>query len=131
MIVRLTDSQHALLCTWGESQGAASAEEACRLLLAMLLECTGEPASTKALPTLTTRPQRWNGIRVYRHSVQIPPYQRSRKTRALWSWGARQGHQNISASLRALVDQLGELWDLELPNDKNLQTFLATFAVAA
>jgi len=124
MVVRLTDAQHQMLLNWGRAQGVSSVDDACQLLLAMLLECTGDPKHLGPLPARDNRPKTWNGVRVYSSYVRISPYTRSAKTRALWAWGAPRGEPNISAALRALIDTLGNLWVTARPMTENVAAFV-------
>jgi hypothetical protein len=77
----------------------------------MLLECTGDPKTRENVSKIANpRPKGWNGVRLYSKYVRIPAFIHSPRTRALWFWGARHGHDNISASFRALVESLPNVW---------------------
>lgn len=125
MIMRLTDKQFETLSQWGHAQGLTSCDDACHLLLSMILECLGDPKTAEAIPRPPNpRAKVWNGVRVYSKHVIIPTFKASPRTRALWLWGARRGEPNIAASLRALVDLLGEVWDPTKSTEVNLATFV-------
>lgn len=125
MIMRLTDKQFETLSQWGHTQGLTSCDDACHLLLSMILECLGDPKTAEAIPrSPNPRAKVWNGVRVYSKYVRIPTFKSSPRTRALWLWGARRGEPNIAASLRALVDLLGEVWQPSNTTEANLARFV-------
>lgn len=132
MIVRLTNLQFETLSQWGHAQGLSGCDDACHLLLSMILECYGDPKTQDAVEVRSTnKPKAWNGVRVYSKYVRIPQFRASPRTRALWLWGARQGEPNISAALRALVDLLGEVWDSSRPTEVNVAAFAEAVGLEA
>jgi len=125
MIMRLTDQQFKTLAQWGHAHGIESCDDACHLLLSMILECCGDPKTADAVSKPSDpRAKTWNGVRVYSKYVRIPTFKASPRTRALWLWGARRGEPNIAASLRALVDLLGHTWQPSNTTEANLAAFV-------